>query len=198
VQRFDGSAGPISDVALSPDNRLVITVSEDGSTRLWDARSGAENQSFIKHDGAVRSAAFSPDNRFLVTGGDDNAALLWSIETGALVRRYIGHTLPVTVVGFSPDGQQVITGSRDKVVRLWDVEAGGGLLRHIVGHRQRLLSISMSARGDLLVTSDIGYAYIWRADLSGVVALACQIIPNDLTAEERRRYNIADDDKVCA
>src|SRR5690606_17314498 len=162
-----------------------------------NARTGAVATRFTGHDGAVLSIAFSPDSRYVMTGGVDNVALLWDVETGELIQSFFGHTDAVSVVGYSSDVQLVITGSRDQSVRLWDV-ATGEVIRQFVGHKQPLLSVSMSNDGDSLISGDLRYAYLWRTNLAEITTLACQIIPNDLTLEDRRRYSITDNDNVCA
>ena len=67
-------------MAISPDNRWLVTGSDDKTARLWDlsAKDPAANPVVLRgHEGAVSAVAISPDNRWLVTGscGQDGAAL---------------------------------------------------------------------------------------------------------------------------
>ena len=55
-------------MAISPDNRWLVTGSYDRTARLWDlsAKDPAANPVVLRgHEGAV-SVAISPDNRWLV------------------------------------------------------------------------------------------------------------------------------------
>ena len=70
-------------MAISPDNRWVVTGSEDNTARLWDlsAEDPAANPIVLRgHGGAVRAVAISPDSRWLVTGSWDNTARLWDLS----------------------------------------------------------------------------------------------------------------------
>ena len=66
-----GHDGAVHALAISPDNRWLVTGSGDKTARLWDlsAKDPAANPVVLRgHDGAVDALAISPDNRWLVTG----------------------------------------------------------------------------------------------------------------------------------
>jgi WD40 repeat protein len=66
---------------FSPDGRWVVTASDDGTARLWDAATGQPVGEPMKHEDAVESAQFSPDSRKIVTASADNTARLWDVST---------------------------------------------------------------------------------------------------------------------
>jgi hypothetical protein len=75
VARADGQ---ITTVAISPDNRWLVTGSNDNTARLWDlsAKDPAANPVVLRgHEGAVDAVAISPDNRWVVTAA-------WTIRRG--------------------------------------------------------------------------------------------------------------------
>ena len=77
-------------VAISPDNRWVVTGSEDNTARLWDlsAKDPPANPVVLRgHDDEVRAVAISPDSRWVVTGSDDKTARLWPLKVNDLINR---------------------------------------------------------------------------------------------------------------
>jgi WD40 repeat protein len=57
--------GPVHDLAFSPDGANLITVSKDGTTRIWETSSGREVARV--REPAVATARFSADGRWLAT-----------------------------------------------------------------------------------------------------------------------------------
>ncbi len=78
LRRDDGVVA----AGFSRDGRLV-TASEDGTARLWNARTRQEVGLPLVHDTAVRWAAFSPDDTRVLTLAADGAARIWDAPTGA-------------------------------------------------------------------------------------------------------------------
>jgi len=128
-------------VAISPDNRWVVTGSLDKTARLWDlsAKDPAANPIVLRgHEGEVTAVAISPDNRWVVTGSLDKTARLWDLSAkdsaaSPIVLR--GHEDAVIAVAISPDNRWLVTGSADKTARLWLLQMKDlvDLARTIVG-----------------------------------------------------------------
>jgi len=112
--------GEVELAQLSPDGQPVVTASNDGTARLWDAVSGKPLGEPMKHEGIVNSAQFSPDGQRVVTASWDQTARLWDAASGKPLGEPMKHEGPVADAQFSPDGQRVVTASEDKTVRLWD------------------------------------------------------------------------------
>jgi RNA polymerase sigma factor (sigma-70 family) len=65
---------------FSPDNRLLVTTTLDGSIHLWELATGKERLTLKGHlGGGVPALLFTPDQRFLISGGDDSQVLLWDL-----------------------------------------------------------------------------------------------------------------------
>ncbi len=121
---FTGHENIVTKVAFSPDDKLVLTASEDNTARLFDAKSGLQLQVFRGHTAQVNDIAFSPDGKLVLTGSSDQTAHLWDTTTGKEIQTFTGHTNIVITVAFSLDGKQILTGSEDKTLRLWDIQTG--------------------------------------------------------------------------
>jgi WD40 repeat protein/serine/threonine protein kinase len=170
VGQLVGHEDEVSAVAATPDGRLLVTGSLDGTVKLWDAETGATLRTFRGHVGAVHSVAIAGDARTIVSGGDDGTARVWDGETGAQVMVSGGHTLAVRSVAVSRDGNIIASGSDDGTARVLHRAEDEEFLvvpRFSVG----VSSVVLSADGMRLVTaSRYGTVDIWdatSADLLG-------------------------------
>jgi hypothetical protein len=55
----------------------LATASDDGTARVWDARTGAELLALRGHGGRVNGVCFSADGSRLATASDDRTARVW-------------------------------------------------------------------------------------------------------------------------
>jgi WD40 repeat protein len=70
-------------VGISADNHWLVTVSHDGTARLWNlrAKDPAASPAVLRgHGGMVSAVGISPDNRWLITGSDDGTARVWDLR----------------------------------------------------------------------------------------------------------------------
>jgi tetratricopeptide (TPR) repeat protein len=72
--------GPVRAVAFSPDDKTVLTGSEDKTAQLWDAATGQPLGPPMTHQGPVFAVAFSPDGKSVLTGSTDRTARLWDVS----------------------------------------------------------------------------------------------------------------------
>ena len=162
LQRIFEHESHVEVVAFSPDGKTVLTGSDDGTARLWDAATGAPLGAAMTHQYSVDSMAFSPDGKTVLTGSGDTARL-WDAATGAPLGAAMTHQGSVKTMAFSPDGEAVLTGSDDGTARLWDA-ATGAPLGAAMTHQDDVTSVAFSPDGKTILTgSDDDTARLWDA-----------------------------------
>ncbi len=111
---FAGHSDSVNSVAFSPDGKLVLTGSDDWTTRLWETGSGKQVGTFVGNywPSGHTSAAFSPDGKLVLIGSGDGTTRLCETESGKQVGTFEvkGNLSSVNSVAFSPDGKLVLTG----------------------------------------------------------------------------------------
>ena len=78
MNRFQGHTSDVNSVVFSPDGRLVISGSEDGTTRIWDMMDGSSKILAIAAGAGVLGVAISSDGRLVATGSSDGVCDLSS------------------------------------------------------------------------------------------------------------------------
>ncbi len=182
-----GHHAKITSAAFSPDGRRVVTTDQEGVAMLWDGATGEFLATFDKFETACQGSAFDPDSKTLaIIAGP--SVYLFDAATRLPGKALRGHEGLVTAVAFSPDGSRLLTGSRDKLAALWDV-ASGKPLAYYRGHSGPITQVTYRPDGrQVATTSEDGTARLWPVDLISAIE---RFRPRELTAEERRRFELA-------
>ena len=119
---------------MEPERKSIATAGDDGSARVFDAHSGAQQMVATGHTSGVVGVDWDPTSTRLATASEDGTAKLWAIVGGGahLLSTLSAHdtTSGVAWVAFSPDGNRLATGVQGDVgtavVTIWDVRLTGG------------------------------------------------------------------------
>jgi WD40 repeat protein len=144
-----GHSGFITDIAFSPDGKLIASISSDNTIKLWRASDGLLVRT-PKNAKEVFCLSFSPDGTLLATGGKGEINL-WRVSDGTLVRALTGHRADVFSVAFSPNGRLLASGGTGKTVKLWRV-SDGHLMFTCRGHTGTIQSVSFTPDGKFFVS----------------------------------------------
>lgn len=113
-------------VKYTSDGKTLISSSEDGTVRFWDAKTGEELRSITVSAKPIYSIALSPDGKWLVTGGGKSQentpgeVKVWDMASGKLVKELPGFVRHVWSVVFSPDGKLLATAGGQATAKIWN------------------------------------------------------------------------------
>jgi WD40 repeat protein len=157
----------IADLDFSPRGTLLATASADGSTTLWDPRTGRRLQAVEDSPNGVSTVAFSPDGSLLASGGKDDGVRVWTVPALERLYFFAGHQGTISALSWSPDSRVLASASFDRTVRLWAVQnlvEYGSLVALLAGHDGVVRSLAFSADGRRLASgSDDGTVRVWDA-----------------------------------
>ncbi len=154
----------VGSVAISPDNSLLASDSEDIKITLRDLKTGDLKLTLSGHTAGVSTLTFSQDGQKLISGGDDELIHFWDVTTGKQILTIAGHAEGVSEVMCSPNDEILASYGWDKMIHLWNARTGE-FLYTLTGHTGRISSISFSPDSKLLASGNQdGKIRIWDTD----------------------------------
>ena len=153
-----------SEVALSPDGKIIAGACHDNSIKLWEASGSRETSTLKGHDEQVNAVAFSADGRYLASGSSDHTVKLWDLSTGHELRTLSGHDSSIHCVAFTPDGKYLASGSSDGTLRLWQVSTGTEIARPLDAHFGSVSAVAFRPDGHYLAANNDDKIMLWKIE----------------------------------
>jgi DNA-binding beta-propeller fold protein YncE len=162
VREYPGQRGLNSQLALSPDGRLLLSSGGTGRIQLFEVDTGKLRRELVGHRtaGGRTCVAFLSGER-VVSAAADRTVRVWDLNTGKVLSsttqpRIIRH------LAVSPDGRLLALSSQgDPVVQVMDVETGK-VIHRLPGHAKEGSVAAFTPDGKRLVTTDMdGVLHLW-------------------------------------
>jgi WD40 repeat protein len=154
--------GGVQQVVFDSAARRLLTVSDDGTARVWSVPEGKLLTGPLRHDDVIVFGAFSPDGKRLVTAGYDGTARVWDAATGQTMVEPLRHGALVMAAEFSPDQRWLATVTGGNLVRIWDLESGHALAPPMPLHANPHYFGFLGPAGPLLTVSADLQFQLWE------------------------------------
>lgn len=117
----------ITAIALTVDQRFLISVSWDRTLKIWDFTTGTLINTIEAHDQGILALAVTGTGDYhLATGGFDQTVKLWMLPTDAanlqLNQIFLGHLGSIHGLDFAPRWHFLVSGSYDQTLKQWNLE----------------------------------------------------------------------------
>jgi WD40 repeat protein/serine/threonine protein kinase len=117
ISTLEGQKGLVFSARFVRSDQQILTASNDGNARLWDAMTGLPQQTYFGSAQLLFDAALAPDGSTLVTAGRDGQLRFWDIVSGRMIWTLSAHRSPVSGVHF--EGSDIVTRSSEGEISRW-------------------------------------------------------------------------------
>lgn len=178
--------GAVTSVAYSSSGETMLSVSTDGTARLWSALDGkplmsdgsaayavsilsgrsASGKSVVLGEDtrSITSASFTADGAGVLTGAADGIVQLWSVHSGETLATLQSDTSAVNQVITDVTGRFAVSGSQSGQITVWNPSRPREVNVHDTGGA-KILSMAVAPRGDKILTgAHDGTIHLWDGD----------------------------------
>ncbi|HEY0753028.1 MAG TPA: NB-ARC domain-containing protein [Ktedonobacteraceae bacterium] len=114
IRTLRGHSDWVNGCGYSPDGSRIVSASNDGTLKVWDAASGEERLTLRGHSSVVIGCGYSADGSRIVSASEDNTLKVWDAASGRCLL-----TFPVdgklSCCAFHPDGEHLVAGGAQGV-----------------------------------------------------------------------------------
>lgn len=157
IVTLTGHTGPVSDMAWSPDGKMLASASWDRTARLWNVAYRSLLHTLINKV-PITEVAWSPNGKMLASVSTSNERFvryetvqIWDAIQGTLL-----YTLTGGKGAWSPDGSLLATVLRNKTAQIWN--ASYGTLLHTLTYKE-YAHVAWSPDGKVLASYDSSRNY---------------------------------------
>ncbi|MCK9409860.1 MAG: caspase family protein [Bacteriovoracaceae bacterium] len=119
VGKFPAVSAEIISLTLSPDGRIVVAGSADGSITMFNTMSYTVFKTITSTRSAAHAIVFNPDGKYFAAAHGDSTVTIWNGRNGDPVSAIRSSTGAVSSIAFHPIKPYLISAS--SVISFWDV-----------------------------------------------------------------------------
>jgi len=177
---FPGKAVPITAVAISSDNKTVLTGDSEGVIKAWDPATGSKVGETKAHEKEITSISFDNSGSTLATSSADGLLKIWAYPGMQPIAKAMAYEDGVQFAKISPDGKYIVSAGgfwtgisavkqSDYALRLWrtsDLKP----IRKLIGHTDTVKAISISFDSKtILSASEDRHLIVWDAATGSMI-----------------------------
>lgn len=200
LREVEASPIAIQQLMLSPDEKFLASIDDNGEIKLWNLADLTELRSYDSQAMYKMPIAFSHDGKLIAATGNDDKINILDRESGELILQYGGRGT-IFGLGFSADDKSILLG----------MNYGQLLIKSIYSKKKpvatKLDGVSeIVAIDDKVVVARIGARYVWvrtsdgkvlsKIDGSGKVASGADVSGDTFVVKDGKLITVQIDGRI--
>lgn len=154
VLKQQGHFDSLNTTCYSPDGSRIVTASDDGRIKVWDAVSGFCLMTFQEHTAAVTALQFAKKGQVLFSASLDGTLRAYDLIRFRNFRTFTGtNRIQFSSMAVDPSGEIIVAGSQDSFeIFVWSVQTGQ-LLDSLTGHEGPISFLAFGKESSVLASA---------------------------------------------
>ena len=161
ARQIEGHVGGTVAVSFTEDGRALVTAGADGTLKVWDALSGAQQRAM--HLGSSKVTALALLGTQALTGHEDGSIQLWDLTRGERVEQFRRNQASIWSVAFMGEPTRFIASSHDWTVSIWDTRNPAAPVKAIEAHESAVQAAAYTPIGYLASGGADRLVKLWDA-----------------------------------
>ncbi|KAG9476676.1 hypothetical protein GDO78_002200 [Eleutherodactylus coqui] len=157
----------INSVAVSPNDKLIVSGSQDKTAKLWSSADLSLLGVLRGHKRGVWCVQFSPVDQVIATSSADGTVKLWGLRDFSCLKTFEGHDASALKLIFVSHGKQLLTSGSDGLLKLWTIKTNE-CIKTLDGHEDKVWGLHGNKLDSAVVTGSADSTIILWKDVTEV------------------------------
>ena len=204
IQTLKGHGSYVRNCVFSPDEKSILTTSQNGIIIAWDVATGKQKYNIIGHVGRVLELTHTDSGNNITSANSEDYTWFnpvshlhnWDIKTGSL--KSTDRVELINIETVSPNCRTIVYTKEDNKIHLWDTETKKKSVTITAGEEYKLSKYYIFSSNEelLAIGSTEGPIYMWKITGESKTSEPWKSLITD--SKSARRITFSPDGKLLA